>query len=192
MELRMGARTGLRGLTLLETLASLAVLGVLLGMALPSLTALTQSHRGQGYVQALVSTLWLARSEAIKSRQRVTVCASADGQVCAESGSWTQGWIVFRDPNHNGHPDPHETRLHASPGLGHGWIATGNLSVRQRVSYVPTGNSRQIPASGGSSGGFQAGTILFCPPPGQALTARAVVINSTGRPRIETQPQAPC
>jgi type IV fimbrial biogenesis protein FimT len=42
----------------------------------------------------------VARSEAIKSNRTITLCASADGDTCAGSGGWEQGWVVL-DPDDN-------------------------------------------------------------------------------------------
>jgi type IV fimbrial biogenesis protein FimT len=45
----------------------------------------------------LLGDLQLARGEAIREGQTVTVCASTNGTSCSNSASWETGWIVFSD-----------------------------------------------------------------------------------------------
>ncbi len=190
----MGQKTSLhqRGLTLIECLVTVAILGIMLGMALPAFGLWMQQARGTAYVNEFLASVLLTRSEAIKQRHRVTMCTSADGAFCDSSSAWSQGWIVFHDANANGLRDANETLVRSQPALTRGWVATGNSTVQHRISYVATGHSRQIPQSNGGGGGFQAGTITFCPPPGHRADATRVVINSMGRVRTDQAPSANC
>lgn len=168
-----------RGLTLIEYLVGLALLGILAGIALPAFSGLRLQMTGSAYTNAFMASVWLTRSEAVKRRHRVTMCVSADGLQCQAGGAWSEGWIVFLDANANGFREPEETIIATQEAFRHGWAASGNLPVQWRISYVATGHSRLI------GGGFQAGTVTFCPPHGQALSGSRVIINSTGRPRTE-------
>jgi len=51
---------------------------------------------------ALVSALMLARSEATKRGQRVSVCGNDGSSVCSGNSTWNNGWIVFTDSDGNG------------------------------------------------------------------------------------------
>jgi type IV fimbrial biogenesis protein FimT len=81
------------GFTLIELLVAVAVIGILAMIAAPAMTALVNSSRINGQTEELVTSLQLARGEAVRRNTRVTVCPSADGTTCAASTSWAR-WIV--------------------------------------------------------------------------------------------------
>ena len=63
-----------RGFTLLEALVVLALLAVLLSLTAPGLQGLRQKHQMQSQAEQLQASLLLARSEALRRQQRVTLC----------------------------------------------------------------------------------------------------------------------
>ena len=75
-----------KGVTLLELMISLVILGILAGMATPSFMQLMVSSSIAADANAMVSDLALARSEAAKLGNYVTVCTSTDGATCTISG----------------------------------------------------------------------------------------------------------
>jgi type IV fimbrial biogenesis protein FimT len=85
------------GFTLIELLGALAIVGVLVGIGMPSMTEMVKSSRLTATTNELVSALHIARSEAIKLNKRVTVCESTDGTSCTQNNDWNNGWIVFID-----------------------------------------------------------------------------------------------
>lgn len=181
-----------KGFTLLEALVVLALLATLAGLAAPSFSQLRQKHQLQSQGEQLLASLMLARSEALRQQQRVTVCARAAGnaagnaagdgagEVCASDGTWTQGWLVFVDGNNNALREGSEGLLQVTSALPAAFSLQGNTPVRRYVSYGPAGRSITI------TGAFQAGTLTLCQP-GQAL-AWQVVINAVGKPRLEPAP----
>jgi type IV fimbrial biogenesis protein FimT len=86
-----------RGFTLFELFVTLAVAGILVAVATPSLTVFVQNNRETSEGNSLVMSLDYARSEAIKEDATIQICASSDGQTCnvaAGAGAWASGWIV--------------------------------------------------------------------------------------------------
>lgn len=93
------------GFTLVESLAALAISSLLASVALPNLKGLSQGKASEASASALGSALRLAKSEAMKRGEQVTVCAREPGQrnTCASGGKdWSAGWIVFVDRERRG------------------------------------------------------------------------------------------
>ena len=170
-----------RGFTLLEALVVLALLSVLLSLAAPSFQGLRHKHQMQSQAEQLQSSLMLARTEALRRQQRVTLCVREStaraGPDCAKAGSWAQGWVVFVDGNDNGRREATETVLQLQDALPGFLTLKGNATVNRYISYGPQGRSQS------TTGALQAGTLTLCGS-GQAHVWR-VVINAVGKPRLE-------
>lgn len=94
------ARPGQRGFTLVELMVTLAVLGILAALAMPSFTEIINRNRLAGLSNDVAAVLQTARAESMRRRVRVVVCASSDGIACTNNARW-RGWIVFADLNGN-------------------------------------------------------------------------------------------
>ncbi len=90
------------GVSLLELLVVISIVGILFGVAAASYKGITTSSRITGEINGLLGDMQYARSEAIKQGQSVIVCVSTTGTDCTPASSnWDQGWIVFVDtPTH--------------------------------------------------------------------------------------------
>lgn len=84
------------GFTAVELMVTLAIVGILLPIAVPSLSDATLGSQLSSNANRLAASATLARSEAIKRNASVVVCMSADGASCASSGGWEQGWVMLR------------------------------------------------------------------------------------------------
>jgi type IV fimbrial biogenesis protein FimT len=175
-----------RGFTLVELLIVLAVASILAGTALPSFLGLIKSVQLTTSTNDLFSSLLVARSEAAKRHSRAAVCKSTDGNTCAGTGGWEQGWIVFHDANNNGRRDADEQIIERTGRVpGHVRIL-GNLNVAKYISYASTGETKL------ASGAFQAGTITLCSIASVNEEARQIVISAAGRPRVQKTRAASC
>jgi type IV fimbrial biogenesis protein FimT len=85
------------GFTLVELLVVIAIAAILTGLAAPSVSKMFSSNRVQAEASSFVSDLMLARAEAVKRGQGVSVCASANGKNCLGTNTWRSGWIIFSD-----------------------------------------------------------------------------------------------
>ena len=167
-----------KGFTLLELIVTLAVTAIVLIVGVPSFQALIRDNGLVALTNEFIVALHLARSEAIKRNHRVTLCKSADGLECTDSGGYEQGWMVFDDPDNevNDPSDKTVIRVFQKGSISTGITLRGNRSVQGYVSYDALGFSRL------AGGGFQAGSLTVCHPP----EARYIVINSVGRVRTAT------
>jgi type IV fimbrial biogenesis protein FimT len=158
-----------RGVTLIELLATISVMAILGALAAPSFHNLTLNSERTSTVNSFFHALFLARSEAIKRGQVVTVCKSADGSTCLKDGEWTSGWMVFVNTDRDDLPvrDEGEPILQVHEGWNRGHI-TSNRPAYSFRPYVQ---------------GVVNGTIVFCDSRGSA-EARAIIISHTGRPRV--------
>jgi len=165
------------GFTLLEALVAMALLGILVSLAAPAMSGLLARQQLQGQGEAFLNSLVLARSEALRRQQRVSVCAQGLVAQCDTQGRWHQGWLVFADANHNGLRDPGEALIEARPAVPLDVQVGVSNTVKTYFSYNAEGRSAS------ASGAFMAGTWRFCR--GDSSAGWQVVVNALGRPRIE-------
>ena len=81
---------GTLGFTAVELLVTIAILAVLSTLAAPSMTSLIESWRVRQAAEDLQSSLYLARSEAIKHGGDVTLTADSN---------WSSGWKITTTVN---------------------------------------------------------------------------------------------
>lgn len=84
-----------RGFTLIELMITIAVLVITLTLAVPSFSNIIQNNRSTALANELSSAINLARSEAVKRGQEVSVCPrNVAGNACSGARDWTVGWLV--------------------------------------------------------------------------------------------------
>ncbi len=172
-----GMRLRARGFTLLEALVVMALLGLMFSLAAPAMSALRQQHQLQEQAEGLLGSLVLARSEAVRRQQRVTVCARITDSACDASGTWQKGWLVFADVNGNAQLDADEALIEAHATVPAALRLSVTSTAKAYFSYNAEGRSAT------PSGAFMAGTWRFCRPGSDV--GWQVVSNALGRPRLE-------
>lgn len=90
-----------RGFTIIELMITLAVIGVALTLAAPGFGRFIRDQQVTTQTNDFLTSLNLARSEALKRGDAVSVCASDDGATCSGNNDWDAGWIVFTDAGPN-------------------------------------------------------------------------------------------
>lgn len=88
-------RNSLRGFTLVELLITMSVLAIVLAVAAPSFRTQIISSRTSAAAEEFSIALNYARSQAVRTVKRVSICASSTGTSC--TGNWSDGYIVFED-----------------------------------------------------------------------------------------------
>jgi len=175
-----------RGYNLLELMITLTVAGVVLGIGIPSFTQFMDNSRMAAAANDLVTSIHAARTEAVKRRQAVTLCASSDWSSASPSCDLAggRGWIVFVDNNANASLDGSDTLLLALAAPADGVQISVDAGAARYIQYG--GNGFLQPAAAGTT--FT--NIQFCDHRGNADTGggvaagRWVQIGPTGRPQV--------
>ena len=84
------------GITLWELLLVLVVVSVLSAAGIPGVSAFVLNARRTADVNAFVTAVQLARSEAFKRGRAVVLCKTSDGSSCGGTETeFGRGWMVF-------------------------------------------------------------------------------------------------
>jgi len=141
------------GFSLLELMITIAVAGVLLGLAIPSFTSFVSDSKITSATNDLVYALQTARSESIKRSASVVLCPSTNATAVDPScaGGYGDGWIVFADADSDGARDSGETVLLQVDPQPSGFSFVPDTAFGNRVFFGDTGSSTNpsgVPLSG--------------------------------------------
>jgi type IV fimbrial biogenesis protein FimT len=173
------------GFTLLELMVVVAIAGVLLAVAIPSMTDFIRNSRITGAANDVMAALHFTRSEAVKRRTPVTLCTSANAlnadssanlnATCAASAFLT-GWIAFVDTNQSGQRDAGELILLNHEPMNTQITARSSVNPLQ-VTYLLSGFALNP----------NAARLVLCdqrgntPSGGELSSARGILVSVTGR-----------
>ena len=173
------------GITLIELLVVIAIAGVVIGIAIPTMKSVIDNQRLTAANNDLISSMIIARSEAVRQKKHVTVCASADGNTCnignAGIADWSNGWIAFANTSsanltRNIGTEPLLSVFRAPKGIS-SLALTVNNGVPTLLSYRPNG-------AVGNVANNQDKLFTVCDSRG-STSARSTLLNRTGRPKAQ-------
>lgn len=175
------------GVTLVETVVTLAIAGTLTAIGVPSLKQFHDKAAVDARYHELNSALRRARSEAMTRGELVSVCAldgdslEAGTPRCIDGGrDWSDGWLVFVDRDDRGEVESADKVLAV-------YQAPANpapvVSTLRYLTYRPSGVLLSI-----------ASHFRFLPPGEEHVDAAVpgsvlVCVNKPGKPRVATDVQ---
>lgn len=166
----------IKGFTLIETMVVLMVMGIILGLGMPSFLNLMEKMGTESEAKVLAEGLRTARLVAIEGREKVVVCPSANNSTCtagAGGSAWNGGFLIYRDKND-------------SKTLNNGEEILISHTFRTSITVKTESDQNQrifYNENGWSIG--SAETLLVCANVGTNENAYRVVINRAGRIKVQ-------
>lgn len=189
------------GFTLYELLITVFIVGIMLSFGISNIGEFNRNGRMTAAANDLHASFYLARSEAARAKQNVSICGTANpmaaNPVCG--AAFTQGWVVFVDTNGNVQVDAGDTVIRRHPARD-ATISIDTPGMDDYFAFAPTGLGRgsvlanppvttavicdgrgNVVAAGGSS----SARVLVITPLGRATVLRDVgqvqtIINNSG------------
>lgn len=178
------------GFTLIELMVAIAILAIVLGVGIPSYRDLIVNNRMAGEINDFVGSLRITRSEAIKRGVPVRMCASDDGQDCANSGPWSNGWIIFEV-----RPDSANCNALAQAAGDcvrvYTFSGTNNLAGANNLAHTLTFDANGFVRGDDNAIPVNNTLIMLCDPDNDNDKARAVEMSLTGLTTIRKHADDP-
>jgi type IV fimbrial biogenesis protein FimT len=162
------------GVTLLELLVTITIVSVLATVGIPAFRSFKMNQDRLAATNELAYSLQLARGEALKRAQFVTVCRTEDLEDCEGDGDdWGVGWLVFANTaaDNADTVDSDEEIIYRYLGTDDSITFLTEDLGDALVTFWPSGDL-----------GVDA-TWTWCDSRG-ASDARAVIIDQAGRARV--------
>lgn len=174
------------GFTLYEVLTTMLIVGVVLAIGVPNMQSFRQNSSMTAAANDLHSSFHLARSEASRAKNNITICASGDSMVPLPTcgGELEAGWVVFEDRNGDITVDALEPILRRFPPVADG-IVINTPGPDDYFSYASTGLGR-----GNVNGTAPLAIMILCDVRGNIRggsgksTARVLVVTPLGRATV--------
>jgi len=169
------------GFTLVELMTTLMIAAILITVAVPGFNTTIKNNRLVTHANLLVSSISLARSEAVKHSRTATVCINANQPAvgCTVGNNWELGWMVWVDLNNNNAPDPGEERRFVQP-------FPPSITLTSAVSLL------NFSAQGAAADAATAAATLDLCDNRAGETGRQIGISPTGRTSTTSNFIPPC
>lgn len=164
------------GIGMIEMIAVLLSMAVLGAIATPSLIALRDAQITRALMLDVSSHLAMTRSAAITHGVDALMCPLGNDRQCADTHDWSQGWLIYLDPDGNRLPDRDSDIIFGYETRNADRTRLSTSKGRERIRYLSSGRTVASNA-----------TFYICS--GSSLKGR-IIINMGGRVR-SSRPTSP-
>lgn len=185
-----------RGFTLIELLVTVTVLGVLLGLGVPSFARLIASNRITTQTNEFVGGLNLARAEAVRRGHAVAIRSNAGSGI-----NFATGWKVFTDgTTTDGTPESPATETDGKIIRESGTLA-GATSLKRvtrsgssgAYTYADSTSADALYLIFTSRGANNAGAAVFykvCETANTSVKGRIVQVSGVGKISVDSSTES--
>ncbi|WP_276606635.1 GspH/FimT family pseudopilin [Mangrovimicrobium sediminis] len=174
-------RRRIGGFTLVELMVVLVILGVVLAVAIPGFSTLGVVTRLKSAANEFVTSVYLARGEAIKRNAPVRLCVANNlGSGCAGAGAWDNGWLVI---------DPNDVVIQYREPFPDSLVFT-NLSSVHTLRFDPSGAEVTSVTPSGSA--VMTSKMKICQSKPLGHQEREITLTAAGRTSVKTTTQGAC
>jgi type IV fimbrial biogenesis protein FimT len=177
----------IRGFTLVELMVTLSIAAVLLAVGVPPFSRLIANNRMATQTNELVGALNLARAEAVRRGQPVSIRASADAI------NFGAGWQVFSGTATAGDAPDDAAVIRNAPALAGkttvkrvSAAASGGVSTYTDATSAMTDRRYVVFNGRGGNDGGSSAFFRVCDAADTALRGRVVRVSTVGRISLET------
>ncbi len=161
-----------KGFTLVDSLIALVISSILFSAVLPSFQDIWAKHQSRVLVAELAGLINFARIQAVSKGQSVALCPYVDGISCGKD--WSQGVMVFEDPNRDGKIEEEDKVLRVLNNFPNGTqLSWRSFGGKNALRFDPSGTTY-----------LGNGTFSYCPANNNNQYANQIVLNYTGRIRF--------
>jgi len=131
------------GFTLIELMITVAIAGILIATAVPSMRDMILNNRVTSYTNDFVSSLYLTRSEAVKRGNQVSICRKTAANACAgAAGDWNVGWVIFEDVDNSDSLNAGDEVIQIHEALATGVTLAGDANTNESISFIANGSAQ--------------------------------------------------
>jgi len=162
----------IRGFTLIELVAVLAIIAIMVSMVIPSMAKLYARSEATTSINWIITAVNFTRHAAISFRTTATLCPKKpDHFTCG--GHWHEDLMIFADRNEDGKFNQDDYLIHQiSSQKVTGTFKWRSFRNRQFLQLTRFGYTN-----------YQNGNFVYCPAGKNSKLARQIVINVQGRAR---------
>ncbi len=165
-----------RGVTMMEMVITLLILGMVAALGLPSLNGFIEGNRLNAAIADLQSSMQTARSEAVGRNAYVTLCPiNSSGNNCGAwvNRGWHHGWYIFVDVDGDARIDggDGDEIIYIHDALLGSLTLHGTAGVRNFITFRPSGMTSVTSTQ----------TFILCDGRGFVDEAKGLVVSIMGR-----------